>query len=58
LGGDSVLAMQLLGQIKDAFGISLDSKLVFEEFTVERIASLVAKADSRATAHNQGEVPI
>jgi NAD(P)-dependent dehydrogenase (short-subunit alcohol dehydrogenase family)/acyl carrier protein len=44
LGGDSVFAHQLLGQIQRAYSVQLDPAEAFEEFTVKNLALMVERA--------------
>jgi myxalamid-type polyketide synthase MxaE and MxaD len=44
LGGDSVLAAQVLSLTQKTFGISIQSKDVFKEFTIERLAEKLEEA--------------
>ena len=41
LGGDSVIANQIIGETNRALGVSIDSARAFQEFTVDRISRLV-----------------
>jgi Phosphopantetheine attachment site len=44
LGGDSVLAGQVLAQLSRTVGVTLDSARAFEDFTVENLARLAEAA--------------
>ncbi len=41
LGGDSVLAAQILGLAQKTFGIRIDPRDAFQAFTVKRLAELL-----------------
>ncbi|NNF20874.1 MAG: KR domain-containing protein, partial [Saprospiraceae bacterium] len=41
LGGDSVLAAQILGKVRKTYGINIDPKDAFQFFTIERIAKMI-----------------
>ncbi|WP_370476577.1 SDR family NAD(P)-dependent oxidoreductase [Tamlana flava] len=41
LGGDSVLAAQILSKVRKTYGIDIDPKDAFQYFTIERIAEMI-----------------
>jgi acyl-coenzyme A synthetase/AMP-(fatty) acid ligase len=44
LGGDSVLAIQLLTRVRDAFRVELPLRQLFEGLTIERLAEIIGSA--------------
>jgi myxalamid-type polyketide synthase MxaE and MxaD len=57
LGGDSVLAAQLLSMAQQQFGIRLDPQDAFKTFTIERLAAMLEAAiRSKIDAMSENEV--
>jgi amino acid adenylation domain-containing protein len=50
LGGDSVLAIQLLSRVRDTFRVELPLRRLFEGLTVERLGQAVDSATAQAAA--------
>ncbi|MBD0255575.1 MAG: amino acid adenylation domain-containing protein, partial [Cytophagales bacterium] len=50
LGGNSIGATQLLGRLREAFGVSLSLRDVFTHPTLRELADVVAKAETEAAA--------
>lgn len=41
LGGDSIMAAQMIGRVQEVYGVTIDLERLFEDFTLTRIAQLI-----------------
>ena len=58
LGGHSLLAIRLVAAIRDAFGVDLPIRLVFENPTVERMARAIREAGDAGAPEEDRIAPI
>ena len=53
LGGNSLLATQVLSRVRDAFGISLSLRNFFEHSTVAKLATLITESDTERSVKSK-----